>query len=310
MLNLSEKHEVKEVIRYVDFERKTLGKSAVKPKTVVAVPTSKQLLKTAEEAEQDDKNELTELLGRINANRGDGELVDVDLQAFRPMFGECATHGKYPLNGLDARGREFWHPEECPHCKRQAKSERLLKGMNIPRRFADCTFDNYETPDLAQRKALAACRDYADNFAEYHDGGVSAIMMGNPGTGKNHLATAIARQLHEARYTVVRVKASEFIEMFWSLEFAGRGKWIQELAQVDLLILDEIGRSSDTKAANDAFFRLIDSRYEEKRPTLLLTNLNREGLEETLGNPAVDRLRDGGGKLLPFMWDSYRGAKA
>ena len=42
------------------------------------------------------------------------------------------------------------------------------------------------------------------------------------------------------------------------------------------------------------------------KPTILLSNLNIEGLGEYLGERVMDRLREGGGKMIAFDWDSYR----
>ena len=53
---------------------------------------------------------------------------------------------------------------------------------------------------------------------------------------------------------MLRVKASQFLDTFWGKGFEEREKWLRELAKVDLLFFDEIGRSSETKNAQDGFF--------------------------------------------------------
>ena len=53
-------------------------------------------------------------------------------------------------------------------------------------------------------------------------------------------------------------------------------------------------------------FDIIDGRYENMKPTILISNLNREGVAEIIGERVIDRLRDGGGECLSFDWESGR----
>lgn len=225
---------------------------------------------------------------------------------FSPEFGDCPTHGRYPLNMLGEGGIIFRYLEVCPSCRRQERAQTLLKNCNIPPRFADCTFDNYEADSPDKRRVLERCQEYAKQFRLRRSMGACLILSGRPGTGKNHLTTAITKVLVAQRFTVLRVKATEFLDAYWARSFEDRTRWVQDLARVDLLIADEIGRSSNAKAAQDAFFRLIDARYEQRLPTMLTTNLGRDELCEVLGEAGFDRLTQGGGVWLNLNWESAR----
>lgn len=226
---------------------------------------------------------------------------------FVPQYAECEAHGKYPLNMQDERGSERWYPGGCPICRKQEQAARLLAASNIPKRFVDCDFSNYETTTEDQQRALRRCEGYAKDFAKYREAGACLLLCGRKGTGKNHLATAISRHLLDAGYSVLRIKASQYLDAYWSKSFDEREAWLKGMAWVDLLVIDEIGRSSQAKAAQDAFFRLLDARYEAQLPNLLATNLNREELIEVLGDAAYDRLTQGGSIRLTFDWESMRG---
>jgi DNA replication protein DnaC len=206
---------------------------------------------------------------------------------FTPRFGDCPTHGPFPLNVLGDDGRERWTPGICPACARQAQIARLMDSSGIPRRFLDCQFDGFEVPLPAQKKALETCRNYAADFAAMRQQGVCLVMHGNPGTGKSHLAAAISRVVLEAGFSVLRVKAAQYLDAFWAKGFEERDAWLSGLAKADLLVLDELGKSANSKAAQDAFFRLIDARYE------------------ALGEAGYDRLAQGGLRL-EFTWGSWR----
>ena len=198
------------------------------------------------------------------------------------------------------------NPGGCPQCRAERNASRLMSESNMPARFADATFESYEATDAKQARVLSVCRDYADNFATYRKQGRCLVMCGNPGTGKNHLATAIFKTLNAAGFTALRVKASEYLDAYWAKEFKERDEWLRGMFRVDLLIVDEVEKCSKTENARNAMFRLIDGRYEAMAPTMVITNQSRAELVETLGDPAYDRLNEGGSQRLVFDWQSRR----
>jgi DNA replication protein DnaC len=230
-------------------------------------------------------------------------------RAFVKQFGDCERHGQYPMNMQDERGCERWYPPGCPICRKQANADRLQAASNIPRRFLACDFDNYVAKTEEQKRVLHRCESYASEFGKYRESGACLLLCGRTGTGKNHLATAVSRRLMYDGYSVLSIKASQYLDAYWSKGFEEREAWLHGMAAVDLLMVDEIGRSSNAKSAQDAFFRLFDSRYEAKLPNLLATNLNREEMIDELGDATYDRLTQGGSIRLTFDWESYRAKK-
>jgi DNA replication protein DnaC len=222
---------------------------------------------------------------------------------------ECPAHGYYVIREeLSGYGVVARNPGGCPQCLAERNASRLMAESNMPERFADCTFDTYQTESAKQQAVLDVCRDYAENFGQYRKQGRCLVMCGKPGTGKNHLATAIVKVLRAKRFTSLRVKASEFLDAYWGKEFAERDEWLRGMFRVDLLIVDEVEKASKSENARNAMFRLIDGRYEAMLPTLVITNQNRVELVETLGEPAYDRLTEGGSQRLVFDWGSRRAA--
>lgn len=242
------------------------------------------------------------LLPRLQAPVG----TPVARRGFVQLYATCEQHGEYPRNRQDEEGYERWYQPGCPMCRRQSAARALMRQADISPRFAACTFDNYVAEGQAQQHALKVCRQYADNFADNLARGVCMILRGNPGTGKNHLSSAIMMQVMQAGRSAMRIKAQAYLDAYWAQDFGERDRWMSRMARVDLLVIDEIGRASNSKAANDAFFRLLDERYENMRPTIVISNLDREGLRETLGPAAYDRLTEGGGNLVNFDWSSHR----
>lgn len=56
-------------------------------------------------------------------------------------------------------------------------------------------------------------------------------------------------------------------------------------------------------------FNVIDGRYQNALPTIIISNLTVEGVTSYLGERSMDRLREGGGRVLQFLWESYRKQK-
>jgi len=233
-------------------------------------------------------------------------------RAFEQAYGDCETHGPYPQNILDDKGVERWLSPVCPACEKQAKVRQLMERAAISPRFEFCEFSNFRAEKPEQQVALATCKEYAANFKNYLLSGVCLILRGNPGTGKNHLATAISKSVMQHGYSALNATAFEIIQRIratWSPTSAEMEEWvIKEFSKIDLLVIDEVGRQYKSKDGSDSIeiFNVIDARYRLVKPTVIISNQDREGLKTYLGEASFDRLRQGGGKLANFDWQSAR----
>lgn len=239
-----------------------------------------------------------------------------DRPAFRQVFGTCDQHGQYPLNSLDSEGHERWRPGVCPSCAKQSAVRQLMRRAEISPRFEGCTFDGYATTCPDQMTAIEVCRAYADSFAEAMKAGRCLILRGNPGTGKNHLAVAITKQVLAQGYTALHATAYEIvcrIRETWGRRQPGdqtEQDVTRALGDVDLLVIDEVGRQYGTEGEQIHLFHVIDHRYRLMKPTIVISNKEPEEIRSYLGEAAYDRLREGGGQMVHFDWESYRGRAA
>ncbi|MNY17699.1 DNA replication protein DnaC [compost metagenome] len=85
---------------------------------------------------------------------------------------------------------------------------------------------------------------------------------------------------------------------------------IEKLTAPDLLVLDEIGNQYGTDAERIILSNVINARYNAMKPTILLSNLAKDALAKELGDRVIDRMREGGGRMVVFDWESQRGARA
>jgi len=240
---------------------------------------------------------------------------------FAPEQAQCESHGAYPKNALDADGTLRWNPPGCPACRRAQAAAGLMQRAAIAPRFAACSFDNFLAPLEAQRVALECCREYARDFEALRARGVGLVLRGAPGTGKNHLATAIAHAVLARGYTVLNATAHEItgrVRESWRHANAtarlnearlSEAQVVAEFAALDLLIIDEVGRAYRRRDGADPIelFNVIDARYRRLAPTIVISNLDRAGIRAALGEAAFDRLREGGARLANFDWPSHRG---
>ena len=101
----------------------------------------------------------------------------------------------------------------------------------------------------------------------------NVILIGGTGTGKTHLAIAIARQaIHSGK----RCRYFNLVDLVNQLEqekLAGRvGKLAASLVRLDLVVLDELGYLPFSKSGGQLLFHLISKLYEQTS-LLITTNL-------------------------------------
>lgn len=231
---------------------------------------------------------------------------------------------------LKATGREpHWAEQPCEVCKRkreareekenrerqkQAGIEALLRNSMLKKRFMGKRFENftpYGKEKEKQTKALSTAREFAENFPYHRDIGTWLLFMGNPGTGKGHLAASIINEIVRSGFTALFTKAPRLLREV--KETYSRNSEVTEkeiysrLEQIDLLIIDEIGVQFGTSTEQNIIFEILDTRYEDMRPTILTTNIrDLKTLERLLGERIVDRFFEGESKIVPFDWASYR----
>jgi DNA replication protein DnaC len=236
----------------------------------------------------------------------------------------CEKHGDYeakPWQGFG--GRTFY--TSCPECDAELKAAQeqeekaakerqyyaRLSCSGISKRFINCTFDGYKPVSEKAASVFLAIQSYHDQFQKIKDTGTSMMMCGRPGTGKTHLANAMAISLINqgtpVTYTtsfkmMARIKAT--YNKFDTKET--ESMVIDALTRVELLIIDEVGVQFGSEAEKVLFYQVINGRYDNVLPTVLISNLNSRELEQFIGERCYDRLKEGAGAVLSFDWGSYR----
>jgi DNA replication protein DnaC len=183
-------------------------------------------------------------------------------------------------------------------------AERRLKAARFP------TVKTLEDFDFSAQPSLNKVLISELMRGAFVDQRESVILLGTPGTGKTHLATALAM---EACRRGKRVRFWRVIELVTHLMEAREEKNLlrlkSQLAKLDLLVLDELGYVPTSKVGAELLFDVISTAYE-RTSIIVTTNLPFEQWTEVLGSErlvgaTLDRLTHRC-HILEATGESYR----
>ena len=164
-------------------------------------------------------------------------------------------------------------------CINRRKAEKALQESGISEAFRIKTLDNFTPKNQVQREALAKAKRYVEIFGEYSMH-MNFMLLGQNGSGKTHLAVAIANALIDKNYLVRFVTFHDLLDQLSKSRTQKKETYsvIDKYREADLLVIDDIFRTTIREwngsknvimSHVDAMFRIMDYRYFNKKATVI-----------------------------------------
>jgi DNA replication protein DnaC len=192
----------------------------------------------------------------------------------------------------------------------QVRASRLLKRAAIPRRYEHCTLDTFEPGYGQADQSLAAAYLMARQFVSGYPvttEGRGLLLTGSVGVGKTHLAVGIVQALItekgvQALFCDYRELLKRIQESYNPQVASTELQILTPIFEAEVLILDELGAQKPTDWVWDTVALILNTRYNDKRTTLITTNYpnapaalarstDKVIREETLGDRIGERMR-------------------
>lgn len=166
--------------------------------------------------------------------------------------------------------------------------EKLKKHSLMDKQFENCTFENFEV-DPSNKNLFNIAKRYTDKFREIEEKNIGLLFFGPTGTGKTYLAFCIANELMSKMTPVIAISSIGLLgrikETYKKYGTEGEIDIINNLKNASLLILDDLGAENNTNWSKETLYEIIDSRYRDRKPIIITTNLS---LEQLRGKMASD----------------------
>jgi DNA replication protein DnaC len=237
----------------------------------------------------------------------------------------CEIHGDYNQRSIDCLGKNIKF-KECQQCtniekieneKREAiqsdifanqKRIDLSKLAGVSARYRHLTLNDIKPLDKPQELMLKAMSASAEAILSCK-ATPSLIITGGVGTGKTMMCSALLGSILNAKRGKI-IKCIDMVRRLkstWSRDSTESEEGIiKQFTTIPLLIIDEVGVQFGSDTEKMFIFDIIDGRYENILPTILISNLDIEAIKALIGERVIDRLRQDGGKLLALDGRSSR----
>lgn len=176
----------------------------------------------------------------------------------------------------------------------QAKFEHLYRVSNLGA-FQHMTFETFKAQGRVglgseQVRSLQNAYSQAVQYAKDFNGWL--LLTGSFGTGKTHLAAAITHQAVQSGINSLFLTVPDLLDWlrnsFNSSEDTSFEERFEELRNIRLLVLDDLGTENATPWVREKIFQIINHRYLNRLPTVITTNLDMQRIEERISSRLMD----------------------
>ncbi len=216
---------------------------------------------------------------------------------------EILSENNYPsdylspiYNCIDCKDTGLISGKPC-HCFQQAKLQALYENSNLTdilelenfSTFEEEYYDDttiHDNLSLTPRENIKRIKEACKSFIKHFDTAYENILFYGPtGVGKTFLTHCIAKELLDSGHTVVYLTSLQLFDMLEKVKFRKDDPYttdeqISYILNSDLLIIDDLGTELSNSFTISQLYYFIEERHNDKRSTIISTNLSFSDLRE------------------------------
>jgi DNA replication protein DnaC len=166
--------------------------------------------------------------------------------------------------------------ERCT-CLAEGRAERMEERAQIPPLYRNASFENFKTEGVQELKSVMSdVKRYADDFDPLGPF-PGLLLIGEPGTGKTHLAVAALRRImqkgHEGVFTDYQTLLDRIRAGYDSSSNSSNKEAYRVALDSEVLLLDDLGAHRVTDWVQDTVTSIVTHRCNYRKPLIATTNL-------------------------------------
>lgn len=161
--------------------------------------------------------------------------------------------------------------------------KRKLKFAEIPEKFKDMELSNFRADVYKLPKSKEAIREacnivkvYMSNFEQQRLKGMGLYVFSKTkGSGKTRMIVSIANELiknYQVKFAPSTSIIKEIKNTYDKNSLISESKLLEDLANVDILIIDDFGAEKITEWVNERFYSIVNERYINQKVTIYTSN--------------------------------------
>ena len=157
-----------------------------------------------------------------------------------------------------------------------------VRNARIPERYQNCRIGSYQLlpgpHEESQAAAMLAASAFVEQARTRTQDGDGLVFIGTVGVGKTHLAVSILNELLTTA-THLRCRFVDYRELLSEIRYSfnpdspvTEETLLDPVFTADVLVVDELGAERATDWVLDTVSRILNTRYNRCRATILTTN--------------------------------------
>ena len=177
--------------------------------------------------------------------------------------------------------------DEYSRRERLERINTFHKQCGLDSEFYGAVIDYEKDSNETKNSLRAFCKNVREGKGGF------LILNGSVGTGKTSAAAAVMNELLMGTYLdMLELELKLNTADRYNTSSMNREQYMHSRASCSLLVLDEVGRFPERKMFEQPIlFYLLNRRYQNKRPTVICTNMSSKEFADFMGQAIIDRIR-------------------